>query len=104
MGTRALIKIEGINYCALYKHWDGAPESTLPWLEEFNKSFKENRGSDGEYKMAQLIRSSERDGDKFQLDRNAYTGWGVVSYDFDDYAYEYTLKDDGTVTYKPAWE
>jgi len=82
----------------LYKHWDGYTEATLPWLEAFNKDFAENRGSDPEYKFAQLLRSSERDGDKFKMDRNKYTGWGVLPYE-DNYApYEYTLNKNGTVT------
>jgi hypothetical protein len=30
MGTRAIIKVEGFNLAALYKHWDGYPEATKP--------------------------------------------------------------------------
>jgi len=98
MGTSAVIKIEGITWAELYKHFDGYPESTLPWLESFNKDFTKNRGNDPEYKFAQLIRSSVRDGGEFDLDMSKYTGWGVVkckSYYGD---YTYILKSDGSVT------
>lgn len=40
MATRAVIKIEGVNFAQIYKHWDGYPEATLPWLEAFNSSFE----------------------------------------------------------------
>ena len=102
MSTNAIIKVEGIDFVMLYKHWDGYPGSTLPWLEEFNEDFKTNRGNDPEYKFAQLLRSSERDGDKFEMDRCKHTGWGVLPYEVNtDAPYEYILNEDGTVTVNP---
>ena len=101
MATRATIKIEGVYFAKVYKHWDGYPEATLDWLIEFNRDFKENRGEDPSYKFAQLLRSSQRDAEKFTLDTNKHTGWGVVEFhDNCGEDYEYTLKRDGDVTYK----
>ena len=39
MATRCVIKIEGINFAQVYKHWGGYPDATLAWLEDFNKRF-----------------------------------------------------------------
>lgn|SRR5487761_1132384 len=98
MATRATIKVEGVDYAKVYKHWDGNPACTLPFLEVFNKDFAKNRGDDPEYKFAQLLRASERLGDEFNLDRSQYTGWGILPLDADaGQAYEYFLKADGTV-------
>jgi hypothetical protein len=38
MATRAVIKIEGVDYASIYKHYDGYPEGMLPWLKDFNKT------------------------------------------------------------------
>ena len=96
-----VIKVEGINFAKVYKHWDGNPESTLTWLEEFNKKFANTRGDDPSYKFAQLLRSSINDADAYNLDPSLDTGWGVEPYDADvGEAYEYTLKTNGKVTYK----
>lgn len=103
MATRATVKIEGVNYAKVYKHWDGYPEGMMDWLEDFNKDFVEKRGDDAEYKFAQLLRFSAKNAEKYNLDDNEHTGWGVVNYT-DDWGvdYEYTLKKDGSVTYKEA--
>jgi hypothetical protein len=104
MATRATISVEGLQSpIQLYKHWDGYPDGTLPWLEKFNKKFAQLRGDDPEYKFAQLIRSSVTMAEEFRLDTSSYTGWGVVSKD-DNWGaeYHYTLHIDGTVTYKPV--
>ena len=100
MSTNAVIKVEGVDFAKVYKHWDGYPSATLEWLETFNKEFTQTRGDDPQYKFAQLLRSSERDGDRFELDRSKHTGWGVVPYNENWGDYEYTLHSDGTVTYK----
>lgn len=51
--------------------------------------------------MAQLLRSSCRDAPTFDLDNPKFTGYGVVRYKANvDQEYEYTLKKDGSVTYK----
>jgi hypothetical protein len=101
MATRCTIKIEGINYAKVYKHWDGYPDATLKWLTEFNKNFTNNRGDDPNYKFAQLLRNSIRDCSVFDLDPSQYTGWGVVPFDEHWGAeFEYTLHKDGSVTYK----
>ena len=99
MSTNAIIKVEGITTVKVYKHWDGYPEATLPWLEAFNKKFTKERGNDLQYKFAQLLRSSYRDADEFELDKSEFTGWGVIGYeDCTFIAYIYTLNMDGTVT------
>ena len=100
MSTRCTIKIEGVEYVKIYKHFDGYPSATLKWLEDFNKDFTQNRGVDPEYKFAQLLRSSTRDTEKYNLDDSKYTGWGVVGYyESCGEEYEYTLHNDGAVSY-----
>ena len=101
MATRCTIKIEGIDYAKIYKHWDGYPDATLKWLQDFNKDFSENRGEDANYKFAQLLRSSARDAEKYQLDASLHTGWGVIPIDENwSEEFEYTLHTEGEVTYK----
>jgi len=105
MATRAIIKVQGYKTAQLYKHFDGYPEGTLPWLEAFNKDFTDNRGDDPDYKFAQLIRSSIRDAEEFGLGTCKYTGWGVVPLSEDMGAvYEYCLMGDGSVNVKKLWE
>lgn len=102
MATPAIIRIEGVEYAQVYKHWDGDPRAMLPWLENFNTKFTEHRGDDPQYKFGQLLRSSERDAESFKLDDSEFTGWGVVEYmDTCGAAFIYTLHNDGTVTYCP---
>ncbi len=105
MSTNAYINIEGAEYVTVYKHWDGDPEGTLQWLEDFNRDFAENLGDDPSYKVAQLLRDSERSAEKYHLDRSKHTGWGVYGYMDEKYlrsermgGYLYTLKSDGSVT------
>ena len=101
MSTRATIRIEGFKIAKIYKHWDGYPEATLEWLENFNKEFTENRGIDPMYKFAQLLRSSVRDAEKFNLDPSPYTGWGVVKVHEDcGQEFEYMLHANGKVSYQ----
>lgn len=109
MATRATIYIlsedkEGIHeQVKVYKHWDGYPEATLEWLKDFNKSFSAERGDDPQYKMAQLLRSSNRDASKYGLDDAHHTGWGIVPINHDCGAeWEYYLNVDGSVTYMPV--
>ena len=100
MATTATIKVEGIKYAKIYKHFDGNPENTLPWLQEFNERFIKERGNDVSYKFAQLLRSSAIDAEKFDLDPSLYTGWGIAEYNLECCEdYEYMLRKDGTVTY-----
>lgn len=99
MGTSAVIRLEGSDAVEVYKHYDGYPESTLPWLEKFNADFVKNRGNDIPYKFAQLLRSSISDAEEFNLDTSKYTGWGVSKQGENYWCYLYILKKDGTVTY-----
>ncbi len=98
MATRATIKIEGLEGICLYKHWDGYPESTLPWLEKFHTQFLSERGNDPEYEFAQLIRSSVLMAEEFELDTSTTTGWGVFNSNV-DVQYRYILRQDGSVAY-----
>lgn len=111
MATRATIYVDGIDTVKVYKHWDGYPEATLPWLEDFNKAFRKERGErfrvcplhEPGYKFAQLLRSSARDAGKYHLDSNPHTGWKVVG--INDYCmeeHEYHLLADGTVIHLPV--
>jgi hypothetical protein len=96
MSTPAIIKVEGVEYARVYKHYDGYPEATLPWLKAFNEDFHKNRGDDPSYKFAQLLRDSNNK--DFNLDDSKHTGWGVVDpKEWDCGEYTYTLKSDGTV-------
>ena len=105
MSTNAIIFVEDFEGVAVYKHWDGYPEATLKWLEDFNKDFIKRRGVDPQYEFAQLLRSSARDAEKYNLDDSRHTGWGVIKislyYAKRDYEgsdnYVYLLKKDGTV-------
>ena len=101
MATRCTIKIEGITFAKIYKHWDGCPENMIEWLTEFNKNFSEKRDDDPEYRFAQLLRFSSKYASKYGLDASETTGWGVVTY-HESYGadYEYTLHCDGSVTYQ----
>lgn len=104
MATRAVIIVPGIPV-KLYKHWDGYPSGTLPWLEKFNKKFTQERGIDPNYKFAQLIRSSVRMAEEFNLDLSHHTGWGVMKINVRcGEEYTYTLQDDGTVTYECMYD
>ena len=101
MATRCSIIVDGIDTVRVYKHWDGYPEATLQWLQDFNKDFKEKRGDDPEYKFAQLLRSSARDAEKYNLDDSKHTGWGVLPMNNDaDECFMYYLHADGSVTVK----
>ena len=42
MATRCTIKIDGVDYAKIYKHWDGYPEANYIWLKEFNDRFNEH--------------------------------------------------------------
>jgi hypothetical protein len=96
MATRCTIKIDGINYAKIYKHWDGYPDGMLDWLNEFNDSFNKNRGHDPEYKFAQLLRFAQRKAKEFGLDNSRYTGWGVIPFNSTCWAeYEYILTENG---------
>ena len=97
MSTNAVIEVEGIEFAEIWKHWDGYPEATLPWLTKFNKEFTEKRGDDPEYKFAQLLRSTKVCEEEFGLDRSDTTGWGVMKKNQMDGSYKYILKKDGTV-------
>lgn len=89
MATRAVIKIEGVDYASIYKHYDGYPEGMLPWLKDFNKA---NGNNSPDYKFAQLLRSSAFKGEEFNLDPSTSNGYGVIPFDADyGQEYEYVL-------------
>ncbi len=103
MATRSVIKIEGMK-AVIYKHGDGYPSATLPWLLEFNAQFSKVRGEDAQYKFAQLLRDSAFNCEKFNLDDSKHIGWGVFDEDCDcGQEYEYTLKTDGTVMVRSGY-
>ena len=101
MATRATIKIEGVNFAKLYKHWDGYPEGILPWLIKFHKMFLTKRGYDPTYQFAQLLRSSVDYEGEFDLDNSRITGYGIIEYDASaGEEYEYILKKNGCIIVK----
>ena len=101
MATSATIRIQDFNLCEVYKHWYGNPESILKWLQDFNRDFVKNMGHDPEYKLAQLLRSSVRDAEKYDLDiTDLHTGWGVFPINGIESQYTYTLNTNGSVHVK----
>ena len=102
MATRAVIELEGMNLVSLYKHWDGYPSATLPWLLHF--ASENGVRSDIDYAFAQLIRSSAFDGEKFGLGQSRSTGWGVIPKGA-DYGtdFRYVINRDGTVDVFDDW-
>ena len=99
MCTSAIVRVEGIKFCELYCHYDGYPSNMIPFLEKFNKGFTEKRGDDPEYKIAQLIRHTAVDG-RIDLDDVDCLGFGIVKPGECGSDYVYTLKKDGSVTYR----
>lgn len=109
MGTRCLIRFndsENETGTMIYKHWDGYPSATVPWLVEKIKDFTEKRSnSDYSYFVAYLLKSISKDSEKFGLDDSLYTGWGFFKDDGlgknnklkdkygVDYVYSIDLKD-----------
>ena len=90
MATRCLFTAPNCDF-AVYKHWDWYPEHILPWVLEFNKDFNNNRKyNDWEYKLAQLLRDSVRNWEKYNLDPSEYTWWWIVPLEY-DYNYKYHL-------------
>ena len=72
MATRCTIKIEGVNYAKIYKHWDGYPDHMLDWLNEFNDGFNKKRGENPEYKFCLLYTSpSPRDRTRSRMPSSA---------------------------------
>lgn len=95
MATRATIKIKGVDFAKVYKHFDGYPEGMVKWLTEFNDRFNEKRGYDPQYKFAQLLRFSSKYGKKYSLDESEYTGYGIVPIDANcGEEYEYILNEN----------
>jgi len=99
MSTHAIISIEGKTHFYLYKHFDGYPESTLPWLKEFNKKFKQPGKIFSEFKAAQLVRSTISYCAKYILDKDDTNGWAIyTTKECPDVAHwRYRLMNDGTV-------
>lgn len=106
MSTNAYIQVEG-SEVAVYKHWDGGPKDTLPWLRTFHKRFLNSSNSsepDQSYETAQLIRSSIDLQNDFNLDGSRTTGWGVEYYPNmdqeigDKETFFYILYSDGSIT------
>ena len=91
----------------MYKRWDGYPEATLPWLKAFNEKFASERGSDPEYKLAQLLRSSAFEAKTFNLDDSTLTGWGLSPLEDPEKCgaeFVYTLENNGGVIVHDVYE
>ena len=109
MSTRAQIVVEfkdedsktKIYECIVYKHSDGYPKGVLPFLEEFAKQFRADRGDDPAYCIAQMLRHWSRydlkEGtDGWGID-TVYHGWGIDTVYHGDIEYLYVVKLDGSV-------
>jgi len=102
MATSAKIIINDPNLknIAIYKHFDGYPSATLPWLLEFHKDYIKNKGWDPEYELAQLLRSSVRLAKKYSLDKSNYTGWGIINENDYQTNFKYILDKDKIKIYE----
>lgn len=98
MSTNALIQVQNSNVI-LYKHFDGGPASTLPWLMKFHADFLEERGyADEVHETAQLVRSTVLMQEEFDLDPSTATGWGLYDGKLEgDETLEYVLMSDGRI-------
>lgn len=89
MSTRAQITVKGSGIY-IYKHSDGYPEGVLLLLETVCREFREQRGNDPDYLLAQIIRRFAIDDERAYRERLATdpemakyydptrpTGWGV---------------------------
>jgi hypothetical protein len=100
MATTCTIKIEGIKFAKIYKHWDGNNPHLLKWLKNFNDKFEKERPNEVQYKFAQLLRQAYADGiimGSEVLDSSLTTGWGVMDYNGPDGDYNYILTQDEVI-------
>ena len=105
MATRCTIKIEGVKYAKIYKHWDGYPEANYIWLSKFNDRFNKKRGDDPSYKFAQLLRFGSKYANTYNLDKSEFTGWGVSKYNSECWEeFEYHLTDKEVQVYKVSFD
>ena len=82
MATRSIIQFTNDgDTIAVYKHWDGYPESTVPLIQEFCK-WNGGRNGDLSYTVANFCYwfKSNRDNPSLDGDNdNHHTGLGVLS-------------------------
>lgn len=82
MSTRSIIKFtDGEDTIAVYKHWDGYPESTVPLIQEFCK-WNGGRNGDLSYTIANFCYWFKSNRDNPSLDGdddNHHTGLGVLT-------------------------
>lgn len=121
MATRCQIIVEGLDENKIYKHWDGYPEGVMPVLKEVVHRFKEERGWDNEYLLAQIVRFfAYNDNENRQniLDSVEYSnrlkdsykkpsilGWGISNLWHSDIEYMYMVTKDWHIRiYKPNRE
>jgi len=105
MGTKALINFKDEDSkphaVSIYKHWDGYPSATAPFIFHFAKEYYNNRGADVEYAVAQFLRWTITKGKEFGLDMSEFTGWGVFDKHAPKVGQEYTYTINlGTHTVK----
>ena len=92
MATTSLITIENMEDIAIYKHYDGHPQEMLIWLKDFHVDFIDNIGWNPSYELAQVLKSSARDHEKYNgLDNDKYFGWGIVKTKEYSSNYKYVL-------------
>lgn len=78
MSTRSVIRFKNDEVGSMiYKHWDGYPSATIPWLVDKVKTFTEKRGNDYTYFAAYILKSVLVDAEKYGLDDSPLTGWGL---------------------------
>lgn len=101
MATTSLITIEDMEDIAIYKHYDGHPQEMLIWLKDFHVDFIDNIGWNPSYELAQVLKSSARDHEKYNsLDNDKYFGWGIVKTKEYSTNYKYVLCKDRIKVFK----
>lgn len=82
MSTRSVIRFKNDEVgTMIYKHWDGYPSATIPWLCTKIKEFTEVRKNDYSYFFAYVLKNIFNDAKEFGLDDSKFTGWGLLKHD-----------------------
>lgn len=84
----------------IYKHCDGYPEGTLPFLEPWAQKFQNTRGlSDAEYAAANCLRELMN-----FYEANGETGYGISNAFHGDIEYFYAVDPKGIRVYAVPYD
>ena len=98
MGTSCLFRVEGTD-AAIYQHYDGDPQTVLPWLLPFSTAFFAARGHDPQYFLAQCLFAAKFATAPYTepTPTQHFNGWGVTAHEDStpDVDYIYDFSGDG---------